>query len=181
LHYDAILLGFLLQGTELLGSGSASGDVKVKANIFKTYPSALGDTEGAAKIEIAFHGDFDTLGRNAHRCSDHLASNLCAGGKRTKQEIAGTRGSSGTTDSGVSLRVVDGSTDIYRAGDGGIGLAALGAKSDSGGTGIEAVLVFEGFLQRANVHGNLIVFVVDGVEKIPAARSGCLEAAPLAC
>jgi len=85
LHDHAVLLGFFPQAAKLIGSGVSSGDVEIEADGFESHGNIFGDAKGAAKIEVAFGGDFDPLGGNAHSAGYHLAGDLSAGGESAEE------------------------------------------------------------------------------------------------
>jgi hypothetical protein len=59
----------------------------------------------------------------------------------------------------MRLRLVNGASDINRAGHWNIGLPTLGPDRDFGGTWVVAVLLFQRLLKRSNIHGNLILSI----------------------
>lgn len=155
LHDDAVLLSFFAKAAELIGSCVSSGDVEIEANSFESHGNVFGNTEGAAKIEVAFGGYFYTFGGNAHGASDHLAGDLSAGSESAEEEIAGTSARAGSADTGVSFGLVNGASDIDRAGDGRAGLGTFGTDGDARRLGISAILILEGSLKGAKIHTNL--------------------------
>jgi hypothetical protein len=99
------------QSLYLFLGGFRSRDVKAKVNALKANGHVGGYTECAAKIEIAFDRDFNAIGHNSHGCGDHLTRDLCACRQGSEEKISGTSGGAGTSDAGVSLRLVQGTSD----------------------------------------------------------------------
>jgi hypothetical protein len=77
-----------------------------------------------------------------------------------KQQIAGTRASACASDTLVGFRLVNGASEIHRAGYRNIRLSALCAEGDARGAWVTAVLILQRFLQRSKIHGNLIIFIL---------------------
>src|SRR5262249_60586632 len=97
------------------------GHIKTKPDTLKSDRDFLGNPERAPQVQVTFHADLDPLGLNAHRRCDHLASNLGTGSKCAQQQIARTRRCSVTAYTDMRLRVIDGPSDVDRAGDWHIG------------------------------------------------------------
>jgi len=112
LHDDAVLLGFFPEGAKLIGSGVGGADVEVEADGLEADGDVFGNAEGAAKIEIAFGGDFDALGGDAHSSGDHLAGDLGAGSEGAEEEITGASGGACPADSLMGFGLIDCAADV---------------------------------------------------------------------
>src|ERR1019366_1209148 len=150
-HY-AVALGLLHQRVELRLARLRRGDVEAKPDGFEPDRCVAHQAEGAAQIEVTFHGHPDLLDREFHRGGNHLTGDLSAGSERSEQQVTGTGTGPGPADTGVCLGLIDGTTEINRARDGRIALAAPRDQRDPGGRRILAVPILEGFLSVAQIH-----------------------------
>src|SRR6202451_166988 len=147
---------------------SDSDALKSNRNIFR-YP------ERSLQVKIAFYRHINALGRNSHCSSNHLASDLRAGGKRTQQQVSRTGSGTCSTNALVRLRVVDGPPQVDRAGDGRIRLAAARGQRDSRTRWILPIPVFQRLLQRSNIHKSSpeIWAIINSIEeKLPRSSPG---------
>jgi hypothetical protein len=102
-----------------------SNNIKVKSHALKADRHLFCDAKRSSKVQVSLRDDFNALGWDAHRCSDHLASYLRASRQSPKQKVTGTGACTGASDSLVGLSIVDGASDIDRAGDRTIRLSAF--------------------------------------------------------
>ena len=156
LHHHAILLGFLLQSAQLFRGCLRRGNIKMKMNVLKADGHVFCNSERASEVQPAFHRDLNALGWDAHRRSHHLAGNLRASRQRPKQKITGTGAGTAASNALVGLCLVNGTPDVYRACYGNAGLSTFCPDDDLRGIGITAVVFFQRFLKRSEIHGNVI-------------------------
>ena len=84
---DAIALSQPNQRTQLI-FGCVGLQVEVKADALKSNRRILGDTQSAAKIEIAFCSNCAASNNDAYRRRDGVERHTGAGNKRLKQHIS---------------------------------------------------------------------------------------------
>src|SRR6202163_869437 len=90
---DAIALSQANKRTQLIFR-CVGLQVEVKADALESTRRILGDTQSAAKIEIAFGSNHAALNNDAYRRRDGVERHTGAGNKRLKQHIARARASS---------------------------------------------------------------------------------------
>jgi len=115
LHDYAVLLGFFgaTPGVVSVGGGG-SGDIELEMDGFEADGNFFGDAEGAAKIQVAIHSDFDAFGRNGHGGRDHLTGDLSARGERAQKQVARAGTGAGAADALVGFGLVDGAAEYRR-------------------------------------------------------------------
>ncbi len=87
---DAIALSQANKRTELIFR-CVGIQVEVKADTLKSNRRILGDTQSAAKIEIAFGSNRAASNNDAYRRRDGIERHTGAGNKRLKQHITRAR------------------------------------------------------------------------------------------
>ena len=85
---DAIALGQANKGAQLIFR-SVGVQVEVKADALKANRRILGDTQRAAKIEIAVGSNRTASNDDAYRCRDGVERDAGASDERLEQHIAG--------------------------------------------------------------------------------------------
>ena len=87
---DAIALGQPEKRAQLI-FGCVGLEVEVKTDALKSNRRILGDTQSAAKIEIAFCSNRAASNNDANRRRDGVERHTGAGNKRLKQHVARAR------------------------------------------------------------------------------------------
>src|SRR6202040_840419 len=97
------------------------------------------------------HGHLNTFGWYAHSRRNHLTGDLRASRQSPKQKVTGTGAGTPASDSLVCLGIVDGTSDIDRACNRNICLAAFCPESDLRSIWVITVLLFQRLLKRSNI------------------------------
>jgi hypothetical protein len=86
-----------------------------------------------------------------------LTGDLRTSRQSPKQKVTGAGAGTGASNTLVGFGVVDGTPDIDRARNRNIRLPAFRPESDLRSIWVIAVLLFQRLLERAKIHGNLIL------------------------
>src|SRR5918997_84316 len=113
LEDHAVPLRLLPQIFELLLCGGGRDDVEPGPDALEADGHFSGDAEGSRQVQVAFDLDLDALGLYPHGLGDHLARDLGAGRQSAEQQVPGAGGRAGSSDPGVSLRLVDRAADVH--------------------------------------------------------------------
>src|SRR5262249_20304205 len=109
------LFRLLLERTQLLWCCLRSNDIKVKLNARKTDWDIGRYAKRATQIQVSFYADLDAFRGNPHGGSDELTGELSAGSKRTEEKLTGASCGAGSSNPGVGLGLIEGTSDINGA------------------------------------------------------------------
>jgi hypothetical protein len=129
----------------------------MKTNALKSDGHVLGYAKGASKIHLSLHRNLNAFGWYTHGRSHHLTGDLRTSRQRPKQKVTRTGAGTPTSHSLVGFGLVNGAPDVDRACYRNIGLATFRPDGDFRGVGVAAVMFFQRFLKRSEIHGNLIL------------------------
>src|SRR6266487_2335462 len=87
-------------------------DLKANTDRLKTNRHLFRYAQCAPKIQISFYLYFNSVRGYPHSCSDHLAGDLCTGGKGSQKQISRTSGSACSSHSAMGLGLIECASDI---------------------------------------------------------------------
>src|SRR5215210_7320000 len=151
---NAELLGLFVQGVDLLGGRFGGFDLEHEPDVLEADRRLPGDAQGSGEVHVAFGDHFYAFSRDLHRRGDHLAGDLGARGERSQEEVAGAGSIARSSGALVGLGLVGFPAHFHGAGYRRFHFARLRAKRYPGGTGLVAVLLFQGFLDLLQVHAH---------------------------
>jgi hypothetical protein len=124
LHDDTILLCLSLQCSQLFRACSRCAYIEKNTDTLKPDRRFLGDAQCPLQIKVTFNSNLDAFCFDPHRRRHHLTRDLGAGCQSAQQQISRASASACSTDSLVSLGIVNGTSQVDRAGDWGASLRA---------------------------------------------------------
>ena len=126
LHDDTILLCLSLQCGQLFRARFRCAYIEKNTDTLEPDRRFLGDAQCALQIKITLNRNFDAFCFDPHRRRYHLTRDLGAGCQSAQQQISRASARACSADSLVSLGVVNGTSQVDRAGDWGAGFGAAG-------------------------------------------------------
>jgi hypothetical protein len=124
LHDDTILLCLSLQCSQLFRARFGCAYIEKNTDTLKPDRCFLGDAQRPLQIKITLNRNLDAFCLDAHCRGDHLTRDLGAGCQSAQQQISRASARPCSTDSLVSLRIVNRTSEVDRAGDWGTGFGA---------------------------------------------------------